>query len=201
MGVTSDTIFRYADPVAGNVDAILEWTPDDWTPIPAYEDISFTTSINFDGSYTLGSIDVLANGVPLTNPTLLNGKLRDFDIVNGKLTVNTAGNYVLRKWYDVMAFERFVIPLAPIQESVGPGFQIGVPFYPEILSRPAAGIARIGSDRKSIAYLPKYQDGRESFSYRFINIYGQVSEPACIFINIRRQSVASVVDTTTTPSS
>jgi hypothetical protein len=100
-----------------------------------------------------------------------------------------------------MAFERFTIPLAPLVDSVGPGFQVGVPFYPEILSRPAAGIARIGSDRKSIAYLAKFQDGRESFSYRFINIYGQVSEPACIFINIRRMVIQATTDTSTDTSS
>ena len=59
-------------------------------------------------------------------------------------------------------------------------FISGIPFWPQVMSQPENGIARISNDGQNIAYVSQGTVGQETFSYRLVNAYGQVTEPTCV---------------------
>ncbi len=146
-----------------------------------YSDTQFTNSITVGRA---AGIDVISNNVPLSNHILLNGGTTHYQIVNGVLTMNIPGTYWLRRYADPATFSGGLISMkrfafGPNQGNLEPG----VPFFPQVLTPAIQGYAKVANNLVDISYVPRSL-GSDSFSYRLVNIYGQVTEPKCIFVKV-----------------
>lgn len=174
----SSTVFRYAKPQVADLQVLLSRTV-----VTVYER-QFNTSVEMEPK-NRALFDVLDS----------TGKVLDryegFDpqywFENGRLVVKTPGQYTLRTFddsdVDRLEYNKFQVH-DRLESAVGGAFTTKVPFWPQILSQPVNGVARLSSDGKSIAYSSRGFVGMESFSYRMINAFGQVSEPACITLSV-----------------
>ena len=64
---------------------------------------------------------------------------------------------------------------------------IGLYSEPVIITQPYHGYARLTADRKGIAYIPNLNyTGNDAFSWALINQHGQIGEPRCVNISVRR---------------
>lgn len=125
--------------------------------------------------------DVIASDGKVLNRTL--GFEPDYWFENGNLVVRQSGSYTLREYAKIGPFEDAVItPGKTIVPSAGGSFKVGIPFWPQVLSQPEHGVARVSNDGKRLAYVSQGYRGQVSFAYRMVNAYGQVSEPACVYV-------------------
>jgi len=64
---------------------------------------------------------------------------------------------------------------------------IGLYAEPVVITQPYHGYARLSTDRKSIAYVPnRNYVGNDSFSWTLITQHGQIGDPQCVNIKVRR---------------
>lgn len=168
----TSSVFRHAKPGVATLSAVAARSTVTKTDTP------FTNEITRP-EMNRALFDVLTeDGVLLSRET---GFAPDYWFENGVLKTKTPGNYILRTFDSIMPFERNVINVGKrVILSDGELFKVGVPFWPQLLSEPEHGVARISNDGRNIAYVPNGYVGQVAFSYRLINAYGQCSEPACV---------------------
>lgn len=100
---------------------------------------------------------------------------------DGKLKVKGSGAHTLRVYDSIAPFESRLFSVGKQYVlSDGSLFKMGIPFWPQILNQPEHGIARASNDGRAIAYVSQGFKGQVAFSYRLVNVFGQVSEPACV---------------------
>ena len=109
----------------------------------------------------------------------------DYWFEEGVLKVRVSGTYTLRVYASTEEFEGNVLnPGNKYALSTGGAFKVGIPFWPQVLSQPQNGIARVSNDGRRLAYVSQGFKGQVSFAYRLRNAYGQVSEPACANVTV-----------------
>lgn len=171
--LASSPVFRYAKPSVSDIARLVA------KATVSFTDTQFTDRITV-APMNRAMFDVIrADGVILNRAE---GFLPDYGFVGGDLVTREPGTYVLRVFASITPFEANVIQL-PKLLTQGEGdsmFKSSVPFWPQILSQPEKGIARVSNNGQSVAYVSRDATGQESFSYRLVNAYGQVSEPACV---------------------
>lgn len=145
-------------------------------------DTPFTTEISM-AETNFAMFDVLdPNGVLLSREQPLDP---EYWFESGKLKVKRSGVHTLRVYTDIMAFESRQFAVGKkIVMSDGSLFKVGVPFWPQILNQPEHGIARVSNDGRAIAYVSQGFTGQVAFAYRMVNVFGQVSEPACVNVTV-----------------
>lgn len=174
--VQSNNYFRYTNPETPTINLVLE-LPKPVTKV-RYTDVNFVDSIKTPHQ---GGLDVLKAGTIMSNPQTLTAS-RDYNYINGSIVTTITGIYTLRTYEDPMVFSQDIIEIKNFmsqedRELLG----LGVPFYPEVLDRPYLGYARVSNDKLNLCYIPRFL-GDDGFSYRLVNVYGQVTEPSCVFI-------------------
>lgn len=168
----SSPVFRYAKPEVGDLRALL--------PISTvvFTDTQFTDT-HVMAPMNRALFDVISEDGHTLNRA--EGFQPDYWFAGGSLVVRKPGNYKLRVFDTISEFEENVIPVGrPLRDTEGGAFKSKVPFWPQILSQPATGVARVSNDGQHIAYVAQGVGGQVSFAYRLVNAYGQVSEPACV---------------------
>lgn len=141
----------------------------------------FTNEVDM-APINLGVFDVIdAQGMVLNRSGLFEP---DYWFESGKLKVRKPGTYTLRVYDSLLPFEENVLSIGKrFAPSAGGKFKVGVPFWTQILTQPQhGGIARVANDGRNIAIVPQGYKGQDSFSYRMVNAFGQVTEPACVYI-------------------
>ena len=109
----------------------------------------------------------------------------DYWFESGELRVRVSGNYQLRTYSNVLKFDHSVINVGrKYVNSDGGAFPVRIPFWPQVVTQPESGIARVSNDGRQIAYASQGYKGQVAFSYRWINMYGQTSEPACVTLTV-----------------
>jgi hypothetical protein len=170
-------VFRHSKPATLEIFALVPATT-----------VSFTDQVFFDSleveEMNYGMFDVIRDGVTLSRERTLSP---DYWFEGGFLRTSESGAYTLRVYNDIMPFEKCVVPIGKkIIQSDGNLFKVGVPFWPQILAQPEFGIARVSNDGRNIAFCSQGTVGQAAFSYRLMNAFGQVSEPACIYVTAAR---------------
>lgn len=111
----------------------------------------------------------------------------DYWFEDGYLVTRYAGTYTLRVFDNIMPFDSCEIKVGNrMVPSNGGAFSVKIPFWPQIVSQSNNGLARVSNDGKHIAYASQGYVGQDTFSYRMVNAYGQVSEPECINVTAVR---------------
>lgn len=172
--LASSPVFRYAKPIIEDVQKFLPKATVEFD-VDAFTDRFEMEPIN------RGLFDVIrqSDGVTLNRAE---GFLPDYWFEGGFLVTREPGDYQIRVFRKIAPFEDHVITLSNemVQDEGDSMFKSSVPFWPQILSQPEKGVARVSNDGQHIAYVSQGTSGQESFSYRLVNAYGQVSEPACV---------------------
>lgn len=172
--LASSPVFRYAKPAIADLQKFLPKSSVQFTTD------TFTDRFEMD-PINRGLFDVIrtSDGVTLNRAE---GFLPDYWFEGGFLVTRNPGDYTLRTFKTIAPFEDNVIPLgSPFVQGEGDSmFKSSVPFWPQILSQPELGVARVSNDGQGITYVSQGTVGQESFAYRLVNAYGQVSEPACV---------------------
>lgn len=108
----------------------------------------------------------------------------DYTLDGQIVTTAIPGRYGIRRLFYADNWEQNLIEVnsGNIQSiSDGSLFNVGVPFWPQVMSWPEFGAARVSADGKNLVFIShKHQTGQTSFMYRLINAYGQSSEYACV---------------------
>lgn len=172
----SSPVFRYAKPVIQDLRGLL------FAKTVAFTETNFTDRV-LASPMNRAMFDVIrrSDGVMLNRA--FNDANPEYWFANGYLNVRDPGDYKLRVYASIIEFEDNVISVGKrIPKSDGGAFISGIPFWPQIMSQPEFGFARISNDGKNIAYVSQVGAGLVSFSYRLVNAYGQVTEPACVRI-------------------
>ncbi len=168
-------IFRHAKP---NVKPIVTALP---TSPVRFKDTLFSTSVAH-APMNLGLFDVItAGGRVLDRVGNVNGP--EYRQQDGMLVCTIPGEYILRVYEDVSAQDATTVRIENSEFSDGSRGVMGVKFWPEILSQPEGGAARLSQDGDGIAIMVPLE-GRYAFSYRLRNYLGQVSEPACVYVTV-----------------
>lgn len=172
----TEQMFRYAKPTIKDLVAVL---PKSFTDRNLFD---FTDSIAFS-ERNFATFDVLTkSGKVLNRERTIRP---DYWFDGDRLVCREPGDYVLRPLGDLEPFERNVIPVGnQVILSVSGGFKVGIPFWPQVLTQPSDGLARVSNDGRNLAYVSRDFTGQVSFSYRVVNFYGQVSEPACVTVTV-----------------
>ena len=132
-----------------------------------------------------GMFDVIDSAGVILNRA--EGFESDYLFEAGHLVVRNPGTYTLRVFDNILPFDGCEIKVDNrLVPSNGGAFSVKIPFWPQILSQPEYGIARVSNDGRHIAYVSQGYIGQDSFSYRMVNAYGQVSEPECINVTVVR---------------
>ena len=165
--------FRYAKPIAAQARGIVK------ARTVSYQDTSFTdylvmTPINRN-LFDVFTID----GVTLNREE---GFFPEYYFEDGKLVVRKPGDYIVRVYASLLPFEDTTINVANNVQAEGNSFVTTIPFWPQILGQPQNGVARVSNDGRRMSYVSNGFVGADSFSYRMVNAYGQVSEPACCYV-------------------
>lgn len=167
-------VFRYAKPTINDLQKFLPRASVEFTA-QAFTDRLAMTPIN------RGLFDVIrtSDGVSLNRAE---GFLPDYWFEGNFLVTRNPGDYQVRVFDTIAPFEANVISLgaALVQGAGDSMFKSSIPFWPQILTQPENGVARVSNDGQHIAYVSQGNSGQESFAYRLVNAYGQVSEPACV---------------------
>lgn len=168
-------IRRYAKPVVLDVAALL----------PSVT-LAFTQTVipqrSVQPRRNLGLFDVLTpDGKVLSRNRDVNGG--DYWFEGNELVIREPGSYVLRTFTsDPSAGDASTIDFLRFVPSDGDLFKVGVEFWPEVMTQPENGIARVSTDGKGIAIC--CPPGQHAVTYRMRNYLGQVSEPACLMLTI-----------------
>lgn len=106
----------------------------------------------------------------------------------GLLKCREPGSYTLRVFDNITMFDDVIINVnSGITMSDGFSyFKAGIPFWPEVLTQPNFGVARVSNCGRHLAFASQGETGSVSFGYRLRNAYGQVSEPSCANITVVR---------------
>jgi len=172
--LASSPVFRYAKPSINDLQKFLPKASVEFT-----EEV-FTDRLEMD-PINRGLFDVIrtSDGVSLNRAE---GFQPDYWFEGGFLVTRTPGEYQIRVFKAIAPFEDHVINLgkALVQGEGDSMFKASIPFWPQILSQPEKGVARVSNDGQHIAYVSQGNSGQESFAYRLVNAYGQVTEPACV---------------------
>lgn len=170
----SSQVFRFARPVSRTITSALKMASVQFTDTPFVNDRAMAP-IN------RGLFDVIASNGMILNRR--EGLLPDYWFEAGLLKVRVPGSYTLRVFENPMAFEGNIILVGnQLVDSDGGAFKVGIPFWPQVLSQPVKGVARVASDGKNLCFVSQGVRGQDSFAYRYVNDYGQVSEPACVLV-------------------
>lgn len=144
-----------------------------------FEDVIFDTAIARPKT-NLSHFDILdQSGRVLDRVGNINGP--EYRQQDGQLIVTKPGMYLLREYDSVQDHDESVVRMDVFEFSDGTRGVMGVRFWPEILSQPQDGAARLSLDGDGISVMIPLE-GRYSFSYRLRNYLGQVSEPACVYV-------------------
>lgn len=175
----SSNFFRYVKPVLPNIRIYIE-LPEKLFRVE-YTDVEFDTNIAVPAN---GNFDVIDDAkVVMANPILHTGP-RDYEVVDMNVRMKRPGLYTLRTFNDIMLFSTGIIDIRRYADpQTRSQLGLGVPFFPEIVTFPYRGYARVANDKINFSYIPKFL-GEDSFSYRMVNFYGQYTEPACVNITI-----------------
>lgn len=169
----SSPVFRYAKPEIADIYALL-----------ANNNVAITDTPFIDQHVMSVMNRCLFDVISVDEGHTLNraeGFLPDYWFEGTTLKVRKPGNYLLRVYGLLSPFESNLIPVGRrMVKGQGGGFNSSVPFWPQIMSQPEFGLARVSNDGQSVAYVSQGVTGQASFSYRLVNAYGQVSEPACV---------------------
>lgn len=172
--LASSPVFRYAKPLVEDIARLVA------RATVSFTDTEFTDRITV-APMNRAVFDVIhkEDGVILNRAE---GFRPDYSFVAGQLVTRLPGTYILRVFASITPFEATAIELPkPFTQGEGASmFKSSVPFWPQILSQPEKGIARVSNDGQGVSYVSRDATGQESFSYRLVNAYGQVSEPACV---------------------
>lgn len=165
--------FRHAKTVPNALSALVS------AGVVGVQEVQFVNSTPLaEMNYAL--FDVIADGVVLPREQP-HEPLYWFE--NGNLVLKDSGSYTLRVYASIDPFESRQISVGRrIVMSDGALFKVGVPFWPQVLSQPEHGIARVANDGRNLAYVSQGFRGQEAFSYRLVNIFGQVTEPNCVYV-------------------
>lgn len=168
----TENLFRHAKAGIPGLQALVARGTVDVT------EVLFTNSVSFERR-NLALFDVIRDdGVMLTREQ---NQVPEYWFDGDVLQVRTPGNYKLLVYSDLEPFEtRIIATGGKIVMSDGSLFKVGIPFWPQVLSQPEHGIARVASDGRNLAYVSQGFTGQVAFSYRMVNLYGQVTEPACV---------------------
>lgn len=99
-------------------------------------------------------------------------------------TVTVQGSYMLRQFDNINETEACTVAINPgLVMSDGNLPRVGVDFWPEILSQPEGGFARVANDGQNIACGSR-TPGVYAFTYRLRNYLQQVSEPQCFTFTV-----------------
>ncbi|MNQ37443.1 hypothetical protein D3C85_509840 [compost metagenome] len=172
--LASSPVFRYTKPLIFDIERLM------LKATVLKDDYSFIDSRPM-APMNRAMFDVIrdADGVTLNRAE---GFQPDYWFANGSLVTREPGQYLLRIYRSIAPFEAATIKLGKLLvwgDGDSP-FKSSVPFWPQILSQPEKGIARVSNDGQGISYVSQDATSQESFSYRLVNAYGQVSEPACV---------------------
>lgn len=171
--LTTD-IFRHAKGEAVLVQSIIR------ARAVALIEFEFEGSVEFSPR-NLELFDVLHEGVLLSREQ---GVRPDYWFEGNHLHVRRTGVHKVRVYSNTSVFEDSIIPVPRHNiASDGSLFQVNVPFWPQVLSQPEHGIARVSSDGRNLSYVSQGYVGEDGFAYRYVNAYGQVSEPACVVVS------------------
>lgn len=179
----SSEFFRYSKPIARTIRIRIPLHTN--VPIVKYTEEEFSGSIIVDNPKL---VRVFYGDVPLSNPTSLTG-YQDYSINGNTIVMNDQTKTYKLRTYDWLSMNEFSIGNIIVAD-FGTSLRkfdlgLGVPCVPELTSVPFRGHAMVATDRTKIAYVPIFT-GDDSFNYRLVNLYGQVSEPACIFVRTYR---------------
>ena len=166
-------IFRHAKPnVKPIVTAMLT------SPV-RFKDTLFSTSVAHT-PMNLGLFDVItAGGRVLDRVGNVNGP--EYKQQGGMLVCAVPGEYILRVYEDVSAQDATTVRIENSEFSDGSRGVMGVKFWPEILSQPEGGAARLSQDGDGISVMCPLP-GTFAFAYRMRNYLGQVSEQSCVYV-------------------
>lgn len=172
----SQPVFRFSKAIINDIVTVL---PSRFTDRNLFD---FTDSIEFS-ERNFATFDVLTKDGKVLNREL---QIRpDYRFENGRLVCRVPGDYVLRTLGDLEPLEANRIDVGPtVFRSLSGGFKTGVPFWPQVLTQPSDGIARVSNDGRGLAYVGRGFVGQVTFSYRLVNYFGQCSEPACVLITV-----------------
>lgn len=111
-------------------------------------------------------------------PTSFNGNFKVATSNLGQVTFrgNVAARDSMQKFGSISGFGNAVIKHTE-----------GIALYSEpiIITQPYNGYARLSTDRKSIAYVPRLgYVGNDTFSWAMINQHGQIGDPKCVTITV-----------------
>lgn len=170
----SSPVFRYAKPEVEDIKVLM------LSATTTFTDTQFASSHPIK-PMNRGLFDVITQDGRTLNRA--EGFQPDYWFEGERLVVRNPGTYILRVYDRLEDFESHVIPVGrPVRTALGGEFVSGVPFWPQILSQPERGIARVSNDGQNIAFLSQGFVGQSAFAFRLVNAYGQVSEPACVRI-------------------
>jgi hypothetical protein len=166
--------FRYAKPITANLRGLVK------ARSVSYQDTSFTDYLvmvpinrNMFDVFTL-------DGITLNREE---GFFPEYYFEDGKLVVREPGDYIVRVYSEILPFEDTTINVTSnMVQAEGNSFVTSIPFWPQILGQPQNGVARVSNDGRRMSYVSNGFTGNDSFSYRMVNAYGQVSEPACCYV-------------------
>lgn len=168
----SSPVFRYAKPEVEDITVLM------LSGTTTYTDTEFASR------HTMTPMNRAMFDVITQDGRTLNraeGFQSDYWFEGNELVTLNPGTYILRVYNLLEDFEYNVIPIGrPVRAALGGEFVSGVPFWPQILSQPERGVARVSNDGQNIAFLSQGFVGQSAFAFRLVNAYGQVSEPACV---------------------
>lgn len=167
----SSPVFRYAKPEIQDLSGLVR------TKSVTFNATRFTDRIELP-VMNRAMFDVVTDNGIVLNRAL--GYDPDYWFEDGYLVVKTPGSYNVRVYASIDAFEDAVIEVGKhIITGKKGAFAPGIPFWPQVLSQPEFGLARVSNDGQHLACISQGASGAMAFSYRLVNAYGQVSEPAC----------------------
>lgn len=144
-----------------------------------FTDTFFSTSITRPPT-NLGSFDVIdVNGRVLDRMGNVEGP--EYVQSEGQVIVTVPGEYLLRVYDNVHDMDSVTVKIENFEYSDGSRGVMGVRFWPEILSQPEGGAARLSNDGDGISIIVA-TPGQYAFGYRLRNYLGQVSESSCVYV-------------------
>lgn len=168
----SSPVFRYAKPEIEDIKVLM------LSATTTFTDTQFAARHPIT-PMNRGLFDVITQDGRTLNRA--EGFQLDYWFEGDVLVTLNPGTYTLRVYDRLEDFEDAVIPVGrPVRAALGGEFVAGVPFWPQILSQPERGIARVSNDGQNVAFLSQGFVGQSAFAFRLVNAYGQVSEPACV---------------------
>jgi hypothetical protein len=176
--VSNSPIFRYVKPVAPFMSRIVR----------ASQPVPFTTQ-TFNGTehtmqpMNLAMFDVIhSSGVILPREQ---GYQPLYWFEGNTLKVRFSGSYTIRIFDNILPFESTLIEVISGNHMSDDGkhFNSAVSFWPQVMYQGSFGVARVSNCGRNLSFASS-EKGSTSIGYRLINVFGQVTEPACINVQV-----------------